>query len=166
MYTVKELINDLESFNLWVETLQKIEDHFFFEPIAAGKWSVAEIISHITFWDEYILEEMLPVMKPDADIHSIEFEPLNQKAAKYALSGVSPQSLINRQLEMRKKVVSALKEKTEEEFFSAFTLNGEKIDEYSGYPHSMFNYFASFVWHDNHHKKQIEEFLSEKHVKV
>ncbi|MCR2822711.1 DinB family protein [Lederbergia panacisoli] len=159
MYTINELIHDLESFNIWVASLNKIEDRLFFMPIAEGKWSIAEIISHITFWDQYILEEMLPLMKPNADIQSIEFEPLNQKAAKYALSGVSSQDLINRQLEMRTKVVSALKEKTEEDFFAAFTLNGEKTDEYSGEPHSMFNYLASFVWHDNHHKKQIEEFL-------
>ncbi|MBW8348010.1 DinB family protein [Bacillus sp. IITD106] len=166
MYTIHEMINDLDQFNVWVKSLEKVEDPFFFEPISEGKWSIAEIISHITFWDEYILEEMLPFMKQDADIHSIEFEPLNQKAAAYALSGVSSHDLINRQLEMRTKVVSALKEKTEEEFLASFTLNGEKIDEYSGYPHSMFNYFASFVWHDNHHKKQIEEFLKRKNVEV
>lgn len=60
MYTTEELINDCEKFNHFVNSLGKTEETLFFGPIAEGKWSVAEIISHISFWDKYIREEMLP----------------------------------------------------------------------------------------------------------
>ena len=37
-------------------------------------------------------------------------------------------------------------------FRETFTLNGEEINQYSGYPHTILNYIEAFTWHDNHHK--------------
>jgi len=166
MYTTKDLISDYEDFNLYVNTLKTMEEALFFEPIAEGKWSTAEIISHISYWNEYIREEMLPQMKLNALIESVDIETLNKQAAEYALSGVSQQYLLEKQLEERTLLVSDLKKKREEEFFVPFSLNGEEVDPYSGYPHSIFNYIAAFVWHDNHHKQQIDGFLKENGVEL
>lgn len=166
MYTTEELINDCEKFNHFVNSLGKMEETLFFEPIAEGKWSVAEIISHISFWDKYIREEMLPRMKLNAAIESIDFETLNNQAANYALSNVSQQHILDKQLEERIHLVSDLRKKNEEEFFATFSLNGEEVDQYSGYPHSIFNYVAAFVWHDNHHKQQIDGFLKQNGVEL
>jgi len=55
-------------------------------------------------------------------------------------------------------LVRKLKNKSEDEFFKKFTMNGEEIDLYSGYSHIIFNYISGFSWHDNHHKAQIETF--------
>lgn len=162
MYSTKDLINDFENFNLYVNSLKTMEVSLFFKPIAEGKWSSAEIISHISFWDTYIREETLPQMKSNAAIESIDFDTLNNLAADYALSGVSQQHLLDKQLEARTQLVSDLKKKIEEEFFTTFSLNGEKVDQYSGYPHTIFNYIAGFLWHDNHHKQQIDGFLEGK----
>ncbi|MBY7142450.1 DinB family protein [Virgibacillus sp. NKC19-3] len=162
MYTTENLINDFENFNLYVSSLKTIEENLFFEPIAEGKWSTAETISHISFWDRYIREETLPRMKLNAVIESIDFETLNKQAAKYALSGVSQQHLLQKKLEERTRLVSELKKRSEKEFFAKFILNGEEIDKYSGYPHTIFNYIAGFQWHDNHHKQQIDGFLKKR----
>ncbi|SES14334.1 DinB superfamily protein [Gracilibacillus ureilyticus] len=159
MYTVNDLINDFEQYKEWVVSLQRIEGKLFFEPIAEGKWSTAEIITHIAFWDEYIMAEMLPKMKQDADISSIDFDTLNQKASAYALSGISQQQVINEQVHKREELISRLKKIPHDDFSITFRINGEDIDQYSGYPNSIFNYFCSFVWHDNHHRRQVEEFL-------
>lgn len=164
MYTTKDLITDFAGFNSWVEQLQEVNEKLFFAPIAPGKWSTAEIISHITFWDQYILDEMLPQMKADADINSIDIETMNKRAAVYAKSGVTKQNLLEAQVHGRKELISALERKQEEDFFATFILNGEKIDEYSGYPHSMFNYFCAFIWHDHHHKEQVDNFLAKEQV--
>ncbi|UJL46111.1 DinB family protein [Virgibacillus sp. NKC19-16] len=162
MYTTEVLINDFENFNLYVNSLKTMEEPLFFEPIAEGKWSTVEIISHISFWDTYIRVETLPQMKSNAAIQSIDFDTLNNQAANYALSGVSQQHLLEKQLKARKQLVSALRKKKEEEFFATFSLNGAEVDQYSGYPHSIFNYIAGFIWHDNHHKQQIDGFLEGK----
>ncbi|WP_164669675.1 DinB family protein [Virgibacillus doumboii] len=162
MYTTEDLINDFENFNFYVESLKLMEETLFFEPIAEGKWSTAEIISHISFWDKYIREETLPLMKLNAVIESIDFDTLNKQAANHALSGVSQQHLLGKQLEERTQLVFDLRKKNEEDFFATFSLNGEEVDQYSGYPHSIFNYIAGFIWHDSHHKQQIDGFLKEK----
>ncbi|MFA1820221.1 hypothetical protein ACDX78_08550 [Virgibacillus oceani] len=96
MYTTQDLINDFEKFNHFVSSLKTMEEPLFFQPIAKGKWATAEIISHMSCWDKYIREEMLPQMKLDAVIESIDIETLNKQAADYALSGVSHQELLQK----------------------------------------------------------------------
>lgn len=162
MYTTKDLIHDFENFNLYVHGLKTMEEALFFEPIAKEKWSTAEMISHISFWDQYIREEMLPQMKLNAVIESIDIETLNKQAADYALSGVSQQHLLEKQLTERTQLVSDLRKKNEEEFFAAFSLKGEEVAQYVDYPHTIFNFIAAFIQHDNHHKKQIDGFLQGK----
>lgn len=160
MKEIINLIEKFEQFNSWVNELEKVDEDLFFTPINEGKWTPAEIISHITYWDRYILEELMPQMSKDAKLESVAFDVINQPASEYALSGVTKTQLIQEQIEARNHLVEALKEKSEQEFFDTFVLNGEEIDRYSGYPHSLFNYISAFVWHDNHHKEQIETFLN------
>ncbi|KAB8136824.1 DinB family protein [Gracilibacillus oryzae] len=164
MYTVNDLIVDLKQFNDWVLSLQKMDNDLFFEPVKEGKWSTAEIIVHITFWDNYIMDDILPKMAQDANIESIDFDTLNQKASLHAKSGISQQQIIQEQIQARTNLLKKVTEIPEEDFSVTFQLNGEAIDEYSGHPHSVFNYFCSFVWHDNHHRKQVEAFLEKKEL--
>ncbi|QGH33675.1 DinB family protein [Gracilibacillus salitolerans] len=164
MKEIDNLIEQFEQFNSWVNSLEKVDDALFFTPINEGKWTPAEIITHITYWDRYILEELMPKMKKDAKIASVAFDVINQPASKHALSGVTKTQLIQEQIEARNYLVRTLEEKSEEEFFATFILNGEEIDQYSGYPHSLLNYISAFVWHDNHHKEQIEEYLNRNQV--
>ena len=157
--TKEELIDTQERFIPWVKTLLAYDSDVLFHPTTEGKWSVAEIIAHLAFWDKYIAEETIPKMKPNARIESVEFQVLNDQASEYALSGVSFNTLIEELIENRIALVSSLKEKTDEVFFAKFVLNREEIDPYSGYPHTLYNYVCGFIWHDQHHKRQIESFL-------
>ncbi|WP_416150263.1 DinB family protein [Salipaludibacillus sp. HK11] len=120
MYTIQDLINDFDNFKLYVNSLRTMEENLFSEPIAEGKWSTAEIISHISFWDKYIREETLPKMKMNAVIESIDFDTLNKQAEKYALSGVSQQHLLEEQLEERTQLVSELRKKIRKIFWLHF----------------------------------------------
>lgn len=70
---------------------------------------VTEIISHISFGDKYIREEMLLQMKSNAVIKSVDFDTLNNQAANYALSGVSQEHLLEKQLEEKTQLVSVLR---------------------------------------------------------
>lgn len=166
MYTINELYQDMEQFNEWAETLYKVEENLFFTPIAEGKWAMAETMTHIAYWDTYILTAMLPKMEQDADIQSIDIEKLNKEAATHAKSGISQKQILLEQQQARNALLTALKAKDESFFTTTFKLNGETLDEHSGYPHNAFNYFSGFVWHDNHHRKQIENFLDEQNQSV
>ncbi|MRI67477.1 DinB family protein [Gracilibacillus thailandensis] len=146
MKEIINLIEKFEQFNSWVNALEKVDEDLFFTPINEGKWTPAEIISHITYWDHYILEELMPQMRKDAKLESVVFDAINQPASEYASSGVSKTQLIQEQIEARNHLVEALKEKSELEFFDTFALNGEEIDRYSGYPHSLFNVLQKEVF--------------------
>ena len=76
MKTKEELIEEFESFAQWAENLQSYDPSLLYKPIGPGKWSVSEILSHILFWDRFMIEEFLPQVKPGADIPLVEFEPL------------------------------------------------------------------------------------------
>src|SRR5690625_3008014 len=128
MYTKKDLINDFEKFTEYVDSLREIERRRFFEPISDGKWSIGEIISHISFWDKYIREETLPCMKLNAVIESIDFDTLNNQAADYALSGVSQQHILDKQIAERTKLVSVLREKEEEAFFKPLDRKSTRLN--------------------------------------
>lgn len=54
----ENLINNLKHYADWLEILEEIEDEKWITPIAEGKWSVSEIVSHIMFWDQHILSEI------------------------------------------------------------------------------------------------------------
>lgn len=162
MSDITKLLDHLKELEIWGETFKKIESNIFFQPIREGKWSIAQIIAHIAFWDEYITEEILPAMLTGRkDIVSINIETLNQKAAVFALSGVTAEDLANRMVESRRELLFCLSKAEKQHFECTFSLNGETIDPYTGQPHSMYGYFDSFVWHDRHHMKQIEDYLRE-----
>ncbi|MFF3099720.1 DinB family protein [Viridibacillus arvi] len=158
------MITKFEQAQNWVYSLKEYTEKDFFKPIENGKWSVAEIIAHLSFWDKYVLEAILPNMKQNTDIKSIDFQELNDQASNYALSGISVKSLIDQFVESRKRLVAELRTKSDAEFYVQFKINGDKIDPDSGAPFSMYSYISSFIWHDNHHKKQIIEFFNSKYT--
>ncbi|WP_245799214.1 DinB family protein [Virgibacillus siamensis] len=164
MYTKEDLIHDFEELIPWMEKPKKHNGQLFFKPIAVGKWTAAEIFAHIIYWDNYMMEVTIPKMTQGAEVESIGFQELNDKASVYALSGISADQLIDELILGRKELIAVLRKKTVEQFFAEYKLNGEKIDIYSGYPHTLFNYISAFVWHDHHHKQQVIDFL-DKNVK-
>lgn len=165
MINVGKVLDELEDFNRWVTSLEKVDNVLFFTPIKEKKWTPAEIISHITYWDRYIVKEILPQLA-SKQVTSVDFEEINTPAAEYALSGVTMEHLIRSQVSARTSLLLALRELDEAKFLDTFTLNGEEIDEYTGFPHTLYNYLASFAWHDNHHKQQIVTFLNEHDVQL
>ncbi|WP_044641770.1 DinB family protein [Risungbinella massiliensis] len=153
------IIMEFEQFLFWIQQF-KLDDHqTFLEPISEGKWSIAEILSHLMFWDRYFLQEILPHIRPGADIEFIPFQQLNNKSSIYALSGISMNELVEEVIHYRTKLVEKLREQTEEQFHIPFKLNGEEIDSYSGSRYTLCNYIQDSVHHDHHHQRQIAEFL-------
>ncbi|MFS0780140.1 DinB family protein [Bacillus sp. 1P06AnD] len=156
----QKIVDEFARSILWIEGLKTLDDAHFHQPITDGKWSCAQIVAHMMLWDEYVANEILPQMKQDADVRSKPIQEVNDLATDYAISGITRNDLIEEILQSRKKLIAALREKTDNAFFEAFSLDGEKIDEYTGHPHTLYSYICSFIWHDNHHKKQVTSFLS------
>lgn len=159
MKNKESVIQEFEQFLFWVKHLQIEDRHTFLQPISEGKWSIAEILSHMMFWDRYFLHEILPHIETDADLEFISFQKLNDESSIYALSGISMSELIEEVIQYRTQLIMRLREKTEDQFHIPFKLNGQEIDPYSGSRYTLWNYIRDSVQHDRHHQKQIEEFL-------
>ncbi|NBI27604.1 DinB family protein [Chengkuizengella marina] len=148
----KDLVNELLQLNDWVLNLNRLEKETIYQPTAKDKWSIAEIISHLMFWDRYILEERMPFMVPNVSLKSnINVNEMNSKASEYSHSNPFDE-IIDNLIDFRQKIVSILEQKTEKELYSNFKINDTELD--------LISYFNGTVVHDRHHMKQIDNFLN------
>ncbi|MFS1512214.1 DinB family protein [Chengkuizengella sp. SCS-71B] len=147
----KDLLNELLQLNVWARSLKKLEQETIYQPIAENKWSIAEIISHLMFWDRYILQERIPIMVPNASLKSdVNVNEMNNKASEYTRSEVSFNEIIDSLIDCRESIVSILEEKSEEELSSTFKINDKELN--------LISYFKGTLKHDAHHMQQINHF--------
>ncbi|WP_349409770.1 DinB family protein [Pseudalkalibacillus sp. SCS-8] len=143
-------------FSQWVQSLESLSDDEWFQPLRHGKWSVSEIIAHLTYWDRYFLKERYPKMKAGAKLpRAIDVDVMNQRASLYAKSGVKKDDLIKEFLETRDLIVKAINARSEEDMDTVFFNRGHE--------ETLRDYLINLCEHDRHHKLQIEEFLNRKY---
>jgi hypothetical protein len=148
-----EIISQYEALIPWVRSLNKEGDQIWLTPMMPGKWSAGEIISHLMFWDRFILEKRLPLMKPGVTLPpaGVDPEKMNGLASEYALSGISKKALILEFVTVREKLLDQLKSIPGEEFHADLTVNISTL--------SVYSYIKGMIEHDRHHQKQIQFFL-------
>jgi hypothetical protein len=149
----REVIEQYRALVPWVLSLQTMEDSLWLEPIAEGKWSTGEIIAHLTVWDRFVLEKRLPYMKPGAELTfgKEDVQAINESAASYARFHASKATIIDEFANMREALLQHLNEIEENDFLAEFRIN-EK-------PRTLSRYIQGLIEHDEHHRKQIEDFL-------
>lgn len=131
----------------WLDSLNEIPDEVAATPYQDGKWSPKEILMHMAEWDRYTVEERLPQMKEGAELEDIPFEPFNERAAEKGRN-MAFTEIIQHATTERRKIHDHLQALDDKEWTGEFTIGGQ--------PMTILQYFADFVWHDNHHMEQIE----------
>lgn len=150
----EHLIQAFESYIPWLRQLHSVPEARLNEPIAEGKWSPAEIVTHLLFWDSVLQRQFFPFIAEGARIESrdfAEYESVNREASAYARSGVAVAAILEESARVRGELVAWLADKSEEEFVLPFTINGH--DE------SLEHLLEDFTGHDRHHRGQIDRFL-------
>ncbi|WP_242218595.1 DinB family protein [Bacillus cereus group sp. BfR-BA-01380] len=144
------VIEELNQLIPFLNSLEAVNDKIFFSPISEGKWSTAAIISHLMYWDRFILEERLEGMNNGELLpkSKVNVEDMNRLAEKYAHSGISKVQLIQEVCETRQRLLDSLVDKNLEIIFKIGS-NEMTVNEY----------FKGMVEHDNHHIKQIKGLL-------
>jgi DinB superfamily len=145
----------------WIERLREVEDEIWLKPTATDKWSISEILSHLMFWDRYLITEILPLIEKGAEVSFPPFDSFNQKAADYARSGLSKGELIQEVVETRDQLVFELLEMPADLRVKHVQVNGVTHCPRTAEPYSLFYLVHEFHEHDQHHKTQIERFLKE-----
>ena len=145
------VIGELNQLIPFLISLDAIKEKLFFSPIGEGKWSTAAIISHLMYWDRYILEERLEGMVNGEILpkSKVNVDDMNRLADEYTHSGISKVQLIHEVCKTRQRLLNSLVDKNIENIFYIGS-NEMTVNEY----------FKGMVEHDNHHIKQIKEFLS------
>ncbi|WP_165999876.1 DinB family protein [Bacillus sp. Cs-700] len=151
----RSVLNDYASLINWLEsTAMEMSETIFFQPIKQGKWSPAEILSHIMMWDNYLLKERIPFIEMEANLPKLDnVEEVNQRAAEYALSGLNKENLVVETVKARRRVVARLQQFEPIQWSNTFY-----IDKY---PICLTSYIKGLIEHDDHHKLQVEVFMNE-----
>lgn len=150
----KGTIDRYKQFVAWSDTLLDLDDNIWQTPIAKGKATVAEIISHLQNWDDYLINTVIPAIKDGEGMVFPAFDSFNQKAYEYARSGISKQILLYEFKQTRLQLVELLL--TEPEVATKHvTANGVDNCPHTGTPYSLLYIIHEFIDHNNHHKNQI-----------
>lgn len=155
--TNEQMLLDFKSFIPFVKTLEDVSDEQWNEPIAIGKWTLKDIISHLMLWDKYFYEGAIKkiILREPIITKHLDFNEFNANATEYAKL-LTKQTLIEQFVWYRTKIIDAIAGLTEEELVKEY-MDGDKKK------FSVRKYMRSFISHDKHHKKQIEQFV--KHMK-
>ncbi|MWV43640.1 DinB family protein [Paenibacillus sp. HJL G12] len=148
MNTKQEKLEAFAELIGFTESLESLTESQWTGPIAEGKWSPRDIISHIMLWDRYFLEHaVLPMAEHrPLTLKDLDFNAFNRDASAYGLTQ-SRQDLIQQAVEARSRLLEVMQDIPESEF---------------GYKHgdimSVDEYLIDFYEHDRHHMGQIDTY--------
>ncbi|WP_042142734.1 DinB family protein [Paucisalibacillus sp. EB02] len=158
------IISDFGKYSSWLNTIEDMSEALWTKPIAKGKWSVSEIISHIINWDNHLLSEVIPAVRNEKGMEFPDFDTHNKKASDYAKSGISQSKLLKEAIDTRELLVKILNEIPTEKLNKPLTANGVTHCPHTGTPYSLIYIINEFTDHDNHHKGQVIQFLKENNL--
>ncbi|MEW9699254.1 DinB family protein [Paenibacillus sp. SI8] len=161
MSVSKSIVENYGAITIWAIRLAELQDSTWFKPIAEGKASTADIISHLKNWDQYLITNVIPSVRSGNGVEFPDFDPFNAAAYAYARSGVTQNELLNEFCATRKALCKLLLELGDEVLKRHVTANGVKLCPHTGAPYTLLSIIQEFTDHDNYHKGQIEQALSE-----
>ncbi len=138
----------------WTDTLRDMDDTVWLAPIAEGKATVAEIVSHLKNWDHYLIHTIIPSIKNGEGMVFPDFDSFNREAYDYARSGIAKNRLLEEFKQTRLQLIAIML--TEPDVASKHvTANGAANCPHTGTPYSLLYIIHEFIEHDMHHKNQI-----------
>jgi hypothetical protein len=141
----------------WTNSLAELDDAVLFTPIAEGKASAAEILSHLMHWDRYLITHAIPSVLRGEGVTFPEFDPFNHLAYEYVRTGVSKNQLLDEVCSSRAELCGLLLEIGEDTLRKPITANEDEI--------TLLHIIEEFIEHDQHHQIQIDNAIAAKRDK-
>ncbi|RZT15510.1 DinB family protein [Fictibacillus sp. BK138] len=142
----------------WVTTLEEMSDEQWFQPLKPGTlWGTADIISHLLFWDRFVIENRLSFLLENKKFPrlSVDAEERNLAASNYARAGISKVELIEEYVTTARELVSLIG-KIDPKSFKEPCLEQEQL--------LLGEYFEGLIQHEMQHKKQIESLMEQNEI--
>jgi len=150
-YDKHQIISYYEKSIVLVESLVNITEEQWRTPIEPGKWTVAEVIGHLTPWDEFVLKQRLPFLFIEGSLpKGPDVGEMNASAAKDSRAQSKGETIANF-IYQRQQLVDALHQIVDQQWQLPFTIGASEL--------TLHRYFASLVDHDLHHFSQVRKFL-------
>ncbi|MEX3747885.1 DinB family protein [Lysinibacillus xylanilyticus] len=135
----------------FVESLANVTEEQWRTPIEVGKWTVAEIIGHLTPWDEFVLKHRLPFLFIKESLPKGPAVEEMNASASYNSCVQSKEETVADFINQRQQLIDALYHIVDEQWRQPFTIGASEL--------TLYGYFASLVDHDLHHFSQIQKVL-------
>lgn len=148
----------LQQFHNWVNLVHILEDQeaaLWNTPIAEGKWTVRDVVSHIMHWDMYFLNEAIVKIVQNQPVSSkhLDYDEFNEQAREIGRK-ISLARLAEQSIELREQIMHHITSMTEEQY------DGIYMDE-DGNNFGVAAYLQDFIEHDQHHMRQIMNLLKQ-----
>ncbi|MEC0238921.1 DinB family protein [Paenibacillus dokdonensis] len=150
MNTKQEKLDAFAELIGFAESLERLSEEQWSGPIAEGKWSPRDIISHIMLWDKYFLEHAVRPMAEHQPLtlKNLDFNEFNRNAADYGLTQSQP-FLIGETVKARRQLLELMQSIPETEY-----------SHKHGGIMSIDEYLVDFYEHDRHHMAQINTYIA------
>lgn len=154
MLNKHELIDGYRELLIFITKLEEFEEDLWNTPIAEGKWTVKEVITHLMLWDNYFYAEAIKpilIQQPITMNEEVDVEEFNSKVRDYAQSkSISEISLLTEQY--RKQLIEAFESIPEENYKKTYA-DGD------GSPFIVQEVIRDMIGHDHYHLNQIKNVL-------
>lgn len=144
---MNEILSNLRKYLEWADSLRTLSEQHADTPYQEGKWSPKEILMHMAEWDRFTLEHRLHRLKESENLENVEWGSFNERAANLAKE-YSFDEVIALAKQYREQIIEWLEGLDEAKWNKPFNI-GEHVL-------TLKEYFSDFVWHDSHHKEQVE----------
>lgn len=120
-------------------------------PLAIGKWATCEIIGHLIFWDQFLIEKRLPSFLLGTEkVVTPKVHEANATAASMSKEKLKGE-VIHEFIEERQRLLTFINELSHEVFDQTFSIGKSHL--------TLSDYFDGLMDHDLHHFQQIEDFM-------
>jgi len=136
---------------LWLERLLYVTDKQWRLPIQQGKWTVAEVIGHFIPWDEFVINERMPLLFTEEPLaKGPNVQQMNAAAASSSRQQSKEQTL-QALLNHRRLLLQALEGLSDELWQRSFQIGRSEL--------TLYSYFSGLIAHDEHHFLQVQNVI-------
>jgi hypothetical protein len=154
MSTKQNVLQELARILNHVEVLDSMDRNIWEQPIAEGKFSRAQIVSHLMYWDLFLIQVAIPDIYRKTEIVFPDHDDKNELASIYATL-VSKEQLIGEFKEVREKLIAFVSSLPTEILEKEIKVNDATHDLKTKQPYTLEYILEEFVQHDDHHVKQL-----------
>lgn len=145
-------IQEFNGFISYIESLRELDERYWLQPIAPGKWTLKELVCHLWNWDRYSIDVMIPLMENGARLPDfVNIEEHNLAARELAKSFKSSDELLETFAKTRRLMIQMITDRYGKDV--RFSIGDGKRK------YSFDTYVAIFTHHDSEHKEQIENLI-------